>query len=112
MATQYTWQISALNCIPDLNGMLDYVVTSHWRCTGDDGEGHTGQVYSTVSFEVDPEKPNFVPFDQITEEQAIEWTQQALGEEQVAAVYTSVDTQIENEINPPIVTPVLPWLAA
>ena len=112
MATQYTWTISALNCIPDLNGMLDYVVTSHWRCTGDDGEGHTGQVYSTVSFEVDPEKPNFVPFDQITEEQAIEWTQAALGEEQVAAVYTSIDSQIEDQISPKIVTPVLPWLAA
>lgn len=106
----YNWTISALNCIPDLNGMLDYVVTSHWHCTGDDGEGHSGQCYSTVSFVVDPEKTNFVPFDEITEAQAIQWTQDALGEEQVAAVYTSIDTQIENQINPPLVTPKLPWL--
>ena len=111
MATQYQWTISALNCIPQVGDMTDYVLTSHWRCTGDDGEGHSGQVYSTVNFTVDPEKTNFVPFDQITEAQAIEWTQQALGEEQVAAVYTSIDTQIENEINPPIVTPPLPWLS-
>ncbi len=109
MATQYTWTISALNCLPQLGDMTDYCITSHWRCTGDDGEGHSGQVYSTVNFTVDPDKPNFVPFEDITEEQAIEWTQQALGEEQVAAVYTSIDTQIENEINPPIVTPPLPW---
>jgi hypothetical protein len=109
MTTQYTWQISALDCIPDVNGMLDYVVTSHWRCSGDDGEGHTGSCYSTVSFTVDPDKPNFVPFEDITEAQAIQWTQDALGEEQVAAVYTSIDTQIENQINPPIVTPTLPW---
>ena len=40
-----------------------------------------------------------------SEAQAIQWTQDALGEEQVAAVYTSIDTQIENQINPPIVTP-------
>ena len=59
MATQYNWQISALNCIPQVGDMTDYVLTSHWRCTGDDGEGHTGQVYSTVSFAVDPEKPNY-----------------------------------------------------
>ena len=105
----YTWTISALNCLPQLGDMTDYVLTSHWRCTGDDGEGHSGQVYSTVSFEVDPDKPNFVPFAQITEAQAIEWTQQALGEEQVAAVYTSIDTQIEDAISPKIVTPPLPW---
>lgn len=109
MATIYNWQISALDCIPDVNGMLDYVVTSHWRVTGDDGEGHSGQVYSTVSFVVDPDKPNFVPFEDITETMAIQWTQDALGEEQVAAIYTSIDTQIENQINPPIVSPALPW---
>ena len=110
MTTTYNWQISQLDCKPQVGDMTDYVCVAHWRCTGDDGEGHSGQCYSTVSFAVDPEKTNFVPFNQITEAQAIEWTQAALGEEQVAAVYTSIDSQIENEINPPIVTPPLPWL--
>jgi hypothetical protein len=32
-----------------------------------------------------------------------------LGDEHVAAVYTSIDSQIESQINPPIVTPTLPW---
>ena len=109
MTIQYTWTISALDCKPQVGDMVDYVVTSHWRVTGDDGEGHSGQVYSTVSFVVDPDKPNFVPFEDITEAMAIQWTQDALGEEQVAAIYTSIGTQIENEINPPIVTPPLPW---
>lgn len=109
MTTQYNWTISALDCIPQVGDMTDYVCVSHWRCTGDDGEGHSGQVYSTVSFVVDPDKPNFVPFDQITEAMAIQWTQDALGEEQVAAIYTSIDSQIEDAINPKIVTPPLPW---
>ena len=112
MTTTYNWQISQLDCKSQVGDMIDYVVTSHWRCTGDDGEGHSGRCYSTVSFTVDPEKPNFVPFEDITEAQAIQWTQDALGEEQVAAVYTSIDTQIEAQINPPIVSPTLPWLAA
>nr|QMP83773.1 MAG: hypothetical protein [Caudoviricetes sp.] len=110
MTTTYTWTISALDCKPEVGSMTDYVVTSHWRCTGDDGDGHTGQCYSTVSFEVNPDKPSFIPFNEITEEQAIQWTQDALGEEQVAAVYTSIDSQIESAINPPIVSPALPWL--
>jgi hypothetical protein len=89
--------------------MTDYVCVSHWQCQGDDGEGHTGQVYSTVSFPVDPEKPDFTPYEDITLEQAIAWTQEALGEEQVAAVYTSIDSQIEDQIHPKIVSPKLPW---
>ena len=112
MATNFVWSISALDCIPQVGDFTDYCVTSHWRCSGDDGEGHTGSCYSTVSFTVDPDKPNFVPFDEITEAQAIQWTQDALGEEQVAAVYTSIDSQIEDQINPKIVTPTLPWAAA
>ena len=109
MSNTYEWSISCLECKPLVGDLVDYVVTSHWACSGSDGEGHTGQVYSTVNFTVDPEKPNFVPFDQITEAQAIEWTQAALGEEQVAAVYTSIDSQIEDQISPKIVTPPLPW---
>lgn len=109
MAHSYSWQISQLDCKPQVGDMTDYVVTSHWRCTGDDGVGHTGQVYSTASFTVDPDKPNFVPFEDITEAMAIQWTQEALGEEQVAAIYASIDAQIEEAINPSQITPPLPW---
>ena len=69
----------------------------------------TGQVYSTVSFPIDPDKPDFTPYADITLEQAIQWTQEALGEEQVAAVYTSIDTQIETARNPPVISLPLPW---
>ena len=110
MAINYEWSISCLECKPLVGDLVDYVVLSHWRCSGSDGEGHSGQVYSTVSFPVDPEKPDYTPYADITLEQATLWTQEALGEEQVAAVYTSIDTQIENQINPPIVSPQLPWL--
>ena len=108
MSNTYTWTISALDCIPDVNGKLDYVVVSHWSCSGTDGT-YTGQCYATVSFPVNPDKPDYVPYADLTEAEVIQWTQDALGEEQVAAVYTSIDTQIETAKNPPIVTPPLPW---
>ena len=109
MTTQYNWTISQLQCLPKVGDLTDYCVVSHWQCTGTDGE-FTGQVYSTVSFPIDPEKPDFTPYADITLEQAIQWTQEALGEEQVAAVYTSIDTQIETARNPPIISPPLPWV--
>lgn len=108
MSNIYTWTISALDCIPDVNGKLDYVVVSHWSCSGTDGT-YTGQCYATVSFPVNPDKPNYTPYADLTEAEVIQWTQDALGEEQVAAIYTSIDSQIENQVNPKIVTPELPW---
>ena len=103
-----TWNIVAMDCKPDVNGMLDYVVVAHWTLTATDGT-YTGTVYGTASFEVDPAKPNYVPYADITLEEAIAWTQASLGEEQVASYEASVASQIEAQINPTIVTPALPW---
>jgi hypothetical protein len=33
-----------------------------------------------------------------------------MGEEQVAAINANIEQQIENQVNPPVVTPQLPWL--
>jgi hypothetical protein len=103
-----TWNVVALNCKPDVNGMLDYVVTSHWTLTATDGT-YTGSVYGTASFEVDPDKPNYTPYADLTLDQVIAWTQAALGEEQVASLESNVLSQLEAQINPSIVSPALPW---
>lgn len=108
MSNTYVWSISALDVIPKVGDLTDYCVVSHWACSGTDGT-YTGQCYATVSFPVNPDKPDYVPYADLTEAEVIQWTQDALGAEQVAAVYTSIDTQIETAKNPPIVTPPLPW---
>jgi hypothetical protein len=30
--TEITWTISQMDCIPDVDGKQDYVVTTHWQC--------------------------------------------------------------------------------
>ena len=109
MSITNTWGIVALNCKPDVNGMLDYVVVAHWTLTATDGT-YTGSVYGTASFEVDPDKPNYVPYADLTLDQVVAWTQAALGEEQVASYEASVASQIEAQIAPTIISPALPWL--
>jgi hypothetical protein len=108
MANQYVWTITALDCIPKVGDLTDYCVVAHWTCTGTDGT-YTGSVYNTASFEVDPSRPDYTPYNELTEAQVVGWVQAALGPETVAATYTAIDTQIENQVNPPIVTPPLPW---
>ena len=108
MSITSTWNIVAMDCRPNVNGMLDYVVTSHWTLTATDGT-YTGSVYGTASFEVDPDKPNYIPYADLTLDQVVAWTKDALGEKQVAAYEFNVLSQLEAKINPSIVTPPLPW---
>jgi hypothetical protein len=104
-----TWNIVAMNCKPDVNGMLDYVVTSHWTLTATDGT-YTGSVYGAASFEVDPAKASYTSYKDLTLDKVVAWTQASLGAEQVAEYEKCVADQIEAQINPTIITPKLPWL--
>ena len=45
----------------------------------------------------------------LTKEQVITWTQESLAVNAITDLYTSIYTQIENQINPSLVTPTLPW---
>ena len=105
MATQITWTITNLDCIPQTAEGADYVVTAHWTCSGTDGT-YNGSVYSTCSFPVTQEG-GFTPYNQLTQNQVLGWCW-ANGVDQ-AATEAAVQQQIDNQINPPIVQPPLPW---
>ena len=107
MAITNVWSVVQLNCYPELDGEQDVVFTVHWTLSGTDGT-YTGSVYGSVGVTLDPDAP-FVPYASLTQAQVIGWVQDALGEEQVASYEANVAQQIENQINPPVVTPPLPW---
>jgi hypothetical protein len=54
---------------------------------------------------------SFTPYADLTEDQVINWVQNAMGAEQVAAYEANVAEQINDQIAPPVVTPPLPWSA-
>jgi len=107
MSVTYNWIISQLNCYPEYEGETDVVFTAHWIMNGTDGE-YAGSVYGSVGLTLDPEA-SFTPYADLTEEQVVGWVKGALGEEQVAAYEANVAQQIADQINPPVVTPPLPW---
>jgi hypothetical protein len=99
-----TWTISALNVKPADGDYADVVVTAHWQCMGVDGE-YTGSVYSTCGFPL-PEG-NFTPYADLTQEQVLGWIWANGVDKDVTEA--AVQAQIESQINPPVVTPPLPW---
>ena len=109
MTVTNTWTVVQMNAYPELDGETDVVFTVHWTLIGTDGT-YTGSVYGSVGVTVDPDAP-FTPYADLTQEQVIGWVQSALGAEQVAAYEANVATQIADQIDPPVVTPPLPWSA-
>jgi hypothetical protein len=107
MATEITWLVGQLDCVPQTAEGADFVVTVHWSCNGVDGD-YSGSVYSTCSFAV-VQGEAFTPYDQLTQDQVLGWVW-ANGVDK-AATEAAVEQQIANQINPPIVSPQLPWVA-
>ncbi len=101
----YTWNISQLNCVPQAPEGADYVVTAHWNLSGTDGT-YSGSVYSTCGFAV-VQGEQFTPYADLTQDQVLGWCW-ANGVDKDSAE-AAVAQQIENQINPPIVSPPLPW---
>ena len=83
----------------------DVVITADWRCNGTQDQ-YSGTCYGSTSFA--PPTENFTPYDQLTQEQVLGWCF-ANGVDQ-AAIEANVTAQIENQINPPVIAPPLPWL--
>jgi hypothetical protein len=98
-----------MDAYPEYEGEADVVFTVHWTLTGTD-ETYVGSVYGSVGVSLD-EGATFTPYEDLTEAQVIGWVQDALGAEQVAAYEANVAQQIADQIDPPVVTPPLPWSA-
>lgn len=107
MATTYTWAVVQMDCYPEEDGEMDVVFNVHWTLTGTDGT-YSGSVYGSQGVTVDAGAP-FTPYADLTEAQVIGWVQDSMGEERVAALEANVAAQIAAQIDPPVVTPPLPW---
>lgn len=99
------WVIEALDVKPSEAQYTDVVITAHWRCNGVDGE-YTGTVYNTCSFG-QPEG-SFTPYSELTQDQVLGWCWSSGVDKD--ATEAAVAQQIANLINPPVITPPLPWL--
>jgi len=100
-----SWIIERLLVKPTEGTLTDVVVTADWRCNGSQ-ESFSGTCYGSTSFA--PPSGDFTPYDQLTQDQVLNWCF-SNGVDQ-AAIEANVTAQIENQINPPIIAPPLPWL--
>ena len=99
------WLIERLLCKPTEGSLTDVVITADWRCNGSQ-ESFSGTCYGSCSFQ--PPTGSFTPYDQLTEQQVLDWCY-ANGVDKTA-IEANVTLQIQNQINPPVVALPLPWV--
>jgi hypothetical protein len=108
-----SWIIERLLVKPTEGTLTDVVITADWRCngaettgTGDDEKTYSGTCYGSASFA--PPTEAFTPYEDLTEAQVLDWCY-ANGVDKTA-IEANVTAQIENQINPPVIAPPLPWV--
>jgi hypothetical protein len=104
MAVTYTWIVERMSCYPQAEGQTDVVFSVDWRLNGVDGD-YVATVYDTCAVPV-PGDP-FTPYAELTQEQVLGWIW-ANGVDK-NEYETSIAGQIAYQMNPPVITPPLPW---
>jgi hypothetical protein len=106
-----TWIIQWMQTTTTSATPPEAVITVGWACNGeqvDNGKTYSASVYSTCT--LPPADPaSFIPYQDLTQEEVLNWIW-ANGVDK-DATEAAVQSQIDNQINPPIVNPPLPWAA-
>ncbi len=102
MTTTTTWNIIQLDRIVADGG----VIVAHWTATAVDDD-YTASAYGSASFAApDPEAPGFIPYEDLTEDDVLEWVW-ADGVDK-DATEEALAANIEGQKNPVVLSGV-PW---
>jgi hypothetical protein len=122
MSITFAWSVKKLEVVPVLGDKINVVITVNWNVIGTDGdisESHSG----LRSFSLGE---SFVPYDQLTEQQVLDWCfEPELAEVKnfEGVVLSSatlnlkedaeekVTKEIERRITQKSIEPALPWVA-
>ena len=99
------WLIERLLVKPTEGSLTDVVITADWRCNGSQ-ESFSGTCYGSCSFQ--PPSGSFTPYEDLTQDQVLQWCYENGVDK--TAIEANVTAQIENQIDPPVVTLPLPWV--
>ena len=108
MTMIFEWAIEQMKCFAQQDGQKDVVFNVNWRINASDGFRQAtscGDIHIPYNADAIP----FTPFADLTESQVIEWVKRAITDEQIERLETMLKADIDSQIAPTIVTPMLPW---
>lgn len=108
MATTFAWVINQMDTKPQEGQLIDVVVTVHWTRTAEEfvgAEPINVSSYGTMGCTT-PSETDFTAYPDLTYDQVCGWLNTGLDFE---AIDESLQQQIDDIINPPIIVLPLPF---
>ena len=111
MANTYIWTVKSMECYPTYQSQTDVVFTVNAivTATDDSTPPFTSSAGLSMGINYD-ESEQYIPYADLTQDIVIGWVQEALGQEGIANIESTLDSQIANMVNPTITTLPLPWV--
>jgi len=105
----YNWNFNPLESYPTSSGETDVVFLVHWQLYANTGS------YNASAIGTQPIGPlesgsTFIPFNELTKDIVFGWVTSSMASGSVDKMYASLEQQIENQINPPVLIQQAPWL--
>lgn len=114
MSATITWVIEYMQASTQvINGHSEVVLTAGWRCNGAETANdisYTATIYGTASFPEPSAGGTFTPYADLTQEQVLGWCWENGVDK--TATEASIQSTIDQKINPPVIQPPLPWAGA
>jgi siderophore synthetase component len=108
--TTHIWDIDYIKATPAHEGKENVVRAVAWKVVATDGT-HNAQIQGVIEIPVG-ELNSFTEYSQLTKVQVLGWVASAMGEYQAQVFQNAVAKQLEDIINPPTVSPALPWVVS
>lgn len=100
----YTWNCKTVDVYPTKDNNANVVYNVHYIVTGEDSE--TAVIGNIIGTEIldTSNITDFIPFDDLTNDQIVGWTKESLGSEKVEAIEANIAAQIAEKENPTSIT--------
>jgi len=105
----YDWNCKTVDAYIEQDGDTDVVYNVHWIVTGTSSEVDSeGNPYSTSNIGTQTLNTDdiidFIPFDEVTNDEVVVWTKTAMGAEQVTSIEENISKSIDALITPTTIT--------
>lgn len=108
MTMIFEWTIEKMKCLAQQDGREHVVFNVSWRIDASDGFRRVTSC-GDAHIPYDANALPFTPFADLTEGQVIGWVKKVITDEQIERIETMLKADIDSQIAPTIITPILPW---
>lgn len=122
MANKYEWLIESMDCIPSLDGNSNVVSNVNFKIIAISNKGvitkidEKNSIFSPFIASVKASQMlntintnDFIVYDDLTKEIVIDWVKESMGAENITLAQSALDNQINELINPSVISLPLPW---